>query len=741
MKEPARRPRLRDLRRFELGGAAAYRRPRGRRRRPRGHRRLRPTPGRTSPRRRTARRWKLYVNGARAATKAVTGPIAVVHRAAQDRRQRDLGRVLQRHDRRGPHLQPRRSRRPRSQSDMTRRSAARRRRAARHDRADGVGLGARGRRDGLGRGVNVTATATDNVGVSGVQFQLDGNDLGAEDTTAPYGVTWDTTAVANGTHTLTAVARDAAGNIDDVRDRQRDASQRGPDTTAPTVSVTAPAAGATVSGAAVAVSARRRPTTSASAGVQFRLDGTTNIGAADTSSPYARDVEHDGGRQRDAHHHRGGARRGRQLDDVRRRDGDGATTRRRRTRRRRRSRSPRPRPGRRSRRERRGHGERGRQRRRRRRAVQARRHDEPRRRGHVVALRRDVEHDGGLPTATHTLTAVARDAAGNSTTSRRCDGDGRQRAAAGHDVADRVGDRAGGRRDGLGRERRGVARTRPTTSASSACSSGSTARRPRRRGHDRRRTASLGHTTALTNGNHTLTAVARDAAGNSTTSAGVTRQRVQRAAPAARLRAGRGVRLRGGQRDRRARRVRARQQRHDHRRDRITAGRFGNALSFNGTNERRHGPRRRVARPHDRHDARGVGQPGRRSATGAPSCSRRTPATRSTRSTPHDAGRPRATSRPRRRARHARHDALAAQRRGRTSRPPTTGPSCGCTSTACRSRRSRVTEPIPSRPARCRIGGNAVWGEWFAGLIDEVRVYNRALSGPELQGDMTRAVG
>lgn len=26
-----------------------------------------------------------------------------------------------------------------------------------------------------------------------------------------------------------------------------------------------------------------------------------------------------------------------------------------------------------------------------------------------------------------------------------------------------------------------------------------------------------------------------------------------------------------------------------------------------------------------------------------------------------------------------------------------------------------------------RIGGNSVWGEWFHGLIDEVRVYDRAL--------------
>ena len=27
-----------------------------------------------------------------------------------------------------------------------------------------------------------------------------------------------------------------------------------------------------------------------------------------------------------------------------------------------------------------------------------------------------------------------------------------------------------------------------------------------------------------------------------------------------------------------------------------------------------------------------------------------------------------------------------------------------------------------------KIGGNAIWGEWFAGLIDEVRIYNRALT-------------
>jgi glucose/arabinose dehydrogenase/PKD repeat protein len=60
--------------------------------------------------------------------------------------------------------------------------------------------------------VNVTATASDDVGVAGVQFQLDGAALGNEDTSSPYSAGWDTTTATAGPHTLTAVARDAAGN-------------------------------------------------------------------------------------------------------------------------------------------------------------------------------------------------------------------------------------------------------------------------------------------------------------------------------------------------------------------------------------------------------------------------------------------------------------------------------------------------------------------------------------------------
>jgi hypothetical protein len=60
--------------------------------------------------------------------------------------------------------------------------------------------------------VTVSATASDDVAVAGVQFLLDGVALGAEDTTSPYSVSWNTTTATAGSHTLTARARDAAGN-------------------------------------------------------------------------------------------------------------------------------------------------------------------------------------------------------------------------------------------------------------------------------------------------------------------------------------------------------------------------------------------------------------------------------------------------------------------------------------------------------------------------------------------------
>jgi hypothetical protein len=60
--------------------------------------------------------------------------------------------------------------------------------------------------------ITLSASASDNVGVSRVEFYVD-NVLKGSDTTAPYSMTLDSTSLANGTHSLTAKAYDAAGNV------------------------------------------------------------------------------------------------------------------------------------------------------------------------------------------------------------------------------------------------------------------------------------------------------------------------------------------------------------------------------------------------------------------------------------------------------------------------------------------------------------------------------------------------
>ena len=47
-----------------------------------------------------------------------------------------------------------------------------------------------------------------------------------------------------------------------------------------------------------------------------------------------------------------------------------------------------------------------------------------------------------------------------------------------------------------------------------------------------------------------------------------------------------------------------------------------------------------------------------------------------------------------------------------------------------------VPNPLVTSTGVLRIGGNNVWGEFFAGRIDEVRLYNRALTVGEINTDM-----
>ncbi len=60
--------------------------------------------------------------------------------------------------------------------------------------------------------ITLSATASDAVGVTKVEFYIDGALVGT-DTTSPYSVTYNSANLTNGTHSLVAKAYDAAGNI------------------------------------------------------------------------------------------------------------------------------------------------------------------------------------------------------------------------------------------------------------------------------------------------------------------------------------------------------------------------------------------------------------------------------------------------------------------------------------------------------------------------------------------------
>ncbi len=133
-----------------------------------------------------------------------------------------------------------------------------------------------------GTTTTVTANASDNIAVAGVQFLLNGAPLGAEDLAAPYSLAWDTTKVSNGTYVLSARARDMAGNSS-TSSGVTVTVNNPPDTTSPTVRVTNPSSSSTIGGKLV-LSAFASDNIGV-AGVQFRVD-STNVGAEATTAPY-----------------------------------------------------------------------------------------------------------------------------------------------------------------------------------------------------------------------------------------------------------------------------------------------------------------------------------------------------------------------------------------------------------------------------------------------------------------------
>lgn len=84
--------------------------------------------------------------------------------------------------------------------------------------------------------LNITADANDDVGVTHVDFFVDGSFL-SRDSSRPYvSASWDTRTVSNGTHTLTAKAYDAAGHVTPSAPVTVTVSNTTPDTTPATIS-------------------------------------------------------------------------------------------------------------------------------------------------------------------------------------------------------------------------------------------------------------------------------------------------------------------------------------------------------------------------------------------------------------------------------------------------------------------------------------------------------------------------
>ena len=120
--------------------------------------------------------------------------------------------------------------------------------------------------------VDIAAAAADNVGVTRVEFLIDGALLGS-DASAPYAFAWDTASASNGVRALRARAFDAAGNSATSSEVQVTVSGGIEDTQPPQVNLTFPSNGATVSGAIVLAATASDDTGVTS--VEFFVDGVS----------------------------------------------------------------------------------------------------------------------------------------------------------------------------------------------------------------------------------------------------------------------------------------------------------------------------------------------------------------------------------------------------------------------------------------------------------------------------------
>ncbi len=132
--------------------------------------------------------------------------------------------------------------------------------------------------------VTISATANDNIGVEAVRFLVNNVQVGGEDTTSPYSTNWDTTALLPNSYDLKAIARDAAGNETTSATITVSVAQPIVDNNFPTVNLTAPAPNAEVFGL-VTINASASDNVGV-VGVRFLVDNV-QVGTEDMVAPYS----------------------------------------------------------------------------------------------------------------------------------------------------------------------------------------------------------------------------------------------------------------------------------------------------------------------------------------------------------------------------------------------------------------------------------------------------------------------
>jgi hypothetical protein len=130
--------------------------------------------------------------------------------------------------------------------------------------------------------ISVQGSATDNVGVTSIQFSVDGTVV-TSGVSSPFSFALNTVNYSNASHTLTVTASDAAGNVASTSVSVNVSNGTTGTNNPPLVSIVSPAAGATVPSGNVQITATACSSIAISQ-VSIYVDGA--LKCTDTTAPY-----------------------------------------------------------------------------------------------------------------------------------------------------------------------------------------------------------------------------------------------------------------------------------------------------------------------------------------------------------------------------------------------------------------------------------------------------------------------